>query len=146
MATLKEEDYKNLTILHRAMIAGSIMFFCIIIYLIQSGGRFNHNVDSIFFIIPAIAIPISILFGSKVYSTNINNATTRTFESYEDAVMNFRATNIIKWALVEGMTLVSIVFGFIDANPYIFAATLIGIFFLITSSVKREHFRNYKHK
>lgn len=144
MSQIKEADKKSINSLHLALTAGPMFLVAIFYYLMLSKEDFNYSTNSIYFIIAAVLILLSILIGTKIYNTNINNAAKREFESYTVAAANFRAANLVKWFFLESSILFSIVLAFLDNNPFIFFPVIAGIFYLFVSKTKEEHFNFYK--
>jgi len=140
---IKGEDLKASNILHLSLLAGLLMMTSITYYMLQSGSSMIYDYKSKFFIISAVLIFIGIFIGNKVYSTNVNAAEKKDFGSYGDAFRYFKIANIMKWAFIEAATLISIVLAFIDRNPMIYLPVVIGIFYLFSSKMKPEHFKNY---
>ena len=146
MAVLNAADRKSNNILYMAMCFGLLSITAAMYYLVSSGGEINYIYKSLFFSISAVFLLISILLSSKVYSTNINKARERTFDSYEDASANFRAVNVVRWAMVYGASIIALVLAFLESNLLGFVLPVIGLLFLYVSKINEEHFKNYKIK
>lgn len=144
MAVLNAEDKRRNNILHTSFCFGLLIITGVMYYLVSKGAEVNYIYNSLFFTIGAVMVLINILLSSKVYSTNINKASERTFDSYDDASANFRAANIVRWALINGASLVSLILAFLENNLLGFVPTLIGLLFLYASKMNEEHFKNYR--
>jgi len=144
MSKLKPEDLRSLKIFHTAMSFAPIFIMGIFLYMLQSDGDLKYSTGSVYFFIASFAVMLGILIGLKVYTTNINNASSRKFDSYDDAHLNFRTTNVLRWAIIEGNTLMSLTLGFIDKNMMVFIPAALGIVAILVSKLKEEHFDNYK--
>ena len=145
MQRLTEEDRKSNNILHMALCAGLLMMSGVIYYLISSGGvGINNSTNSTFFIIGSVVVLFGLLVSSKMYAANIKHASSKTFDSYEDASANFRSANVLRWALIEGPSLVAVVLAFLEGNLFLFFPAMVGVLFLFLSKMNEEHFGNYR--
>lgn len=145
MKNLTEVDKKNLDRLHLMLTLGLLLIAAAMYYLIQSSGLMSYNYTSFPFIISSILVLLGILFGTKIYQVNINNAPNRNFKNYEEAMLNFRAANVVRWCTLLGTSLFASTIACIYSNPMILIAVLVGLFYLFVSKANVEHFNNYKY-
>lgn len=146
MGKLTAEDKKSNTVLHGALCFGLIAVSAVMYYLVSGNGtEIKYDATSMFFIIGAVAVLLSLLLSSKTYTTNINNARNRQFENYEAASANFRAANVARWSMVQGASMICLVLAFLDSNVLGFFPTIIGIIYLLVSKLNEEHFAGYRY-
>ena len=146
MEGLTSADRKSNATLHSALCFGLIAMIGVMYYLIVSGsGEIKYDYKSTFFIISAVAVLICILLSSKVYTTNINKAKEKIFDSYQDASANFRAANLARWSFVMGASLISVNLAFMEQNVLGLIPSIIGLLFLYASKMDESHFRLYKY-
>lgn len=146
MGKLTAEDKRSNTVLHSALCFGLVAIAAVMYYLVSTGSsEMKYDPKSMFFIIGSVGVLLSLLISSKVYTTNINNAQNREFESYEAASANFRAANIARWSLVQGACMIALVLAFLDYNVLLFFPPVIGIVYLLVSKLNEEHFEGYRY-
>ena len=144
MAKITQEDKRTLGILHLALSGGVLIILVVIYYLISSGsGEIVNSYSTMYFRISAVLVLLGMLASTKIYQTNINHASSKSFDSYEHAFTSFRAVNIVRWAFIEGPTLIAIILGFLDKNIFGLVLGLVGLLFLYVAKPNEEHFAYY---
>ncbi len=146
MSRIKDRNRKPLNNLRRRALGGTMILTGIFFYLLQKEGNLIYDYKSVSFISASILVLAGIIAANKFYNTNINNALTRQFESYEKAIANFSISYLMRLVFVIVPTLVAIVMAANARNALLFFPALVGITFIFTSTLKEEHFSNYRYE
>jgi hypothetical protein len=135
METTKQssKDYfKAMHIMFFALLAGQVMFALIVLIFSQMGiiaGGFDNSVTNIFF-------AVNILFiGSCLYASNFvfqnKMKSIYAMAPLSSKLVEYRSASIIKWALLEGPSFLSIIFAFLTGNLiFLGLAVMVMIYFL----------------
>lgn len=145
MGRLTAEDRKSNNTLHMALTVGLMLITMVFYCLVNSTGNQVYETKTIFFILASVLSLICLMLSAKVYTTNIKAAASKQWKSYEEASANFRAANVARWSLIEGIGLMSVVLAYLEKNVLIFIPVLVSVLFLFVSKMNEEHFNNYKY-
>jgi hypothetical protein len=120
---------KSISIIHLALLAGQVIFG--IVAYAQSGKIYFgiHNMDSVFiYIVPLVAIG-GFMGGYLTFKKQL--ADIRNKKSLGEKVMAYQTALIIRYALLEGPSLLAIVTYMEDGNLFFLAiAGLLMLYFL----------------
>jgi len=132
----KKNGVKALTIIHKAMLLGQLIFGTICFYLVYTKAVSINPLDELDKVLQVIAIILSVagylignvLFKKKlIIAKNLNTGATEKFALYQ-------AASILQWALIEGPSLFSIICFFLT-NNYAFLALAAALVLLFTMMV-----------
>lgn len=121
-----KEQFKSIQILHMALMVGMILIFGILWF--QMPPVINMNpLDGLFSLILPFAMLAAIGGGTALYNNQKNS--TEASASLPQKLWNFRKSSLLRWSLIEGVSLVSIIiFYFVEPNISILFAFTLGLF------------------
>lgn len=131
----KLSAFRQLNIIHKALLAGQIIFAAVAAYLFYSGVEQPQmkEYDRIFQVI-AIAVAAAGFFAGTVIFKKMVSTAKDAAVSTKEKFARYRSACVLQWALLEGPCLFSIVFFYLTAN-YAFialAGVLIGLFIVLS--------------
>ena len=116
-----------LKILHRALLAGQLIFLAIILYVSYKRDGFPlEDYGQVFFWIVVIAGIAAFVFNRKQFSNIIATIKGHNF-SDEEKLSKYRASTIKVWAFLELVIMLSVIFYFLSGNFYILIITALLI-------------------
>ena len=125
---------KSLKILHLALLAGQVIFTLIAILLVY-GKAFQSDLTEISneLLIAAAAFGLILtLLGNTIYKKKIDRLRDTPINLYEK-LDTYRATSIMRWAMIEAPVLLSIIFFLLTGNQQILAVVVVLIIFFVTT-------------
>ena len=131
---------KSLRILHLALLAGQCMFLAMVVFVAtrNTTSPVSLQTDKILQVI-ALLVSFAAVFGSMTLFKKKLLKINDTAENITEKTTQYRAANILQWAMLEGASLFSVICFFLTGN-YSFAALAIAliVFFaiLIPSKIK----------
>lgn len=136
--TQQHQPFKTLQIIHGALIMGMVLFLVLTSSINENQAHTTIEPNDIPFLyialIAAIAAPIvsNFIFRKKIFEINNRASLTTKFKRYVSAC-------IVRYALVEGTTLLSIVVSYITGNilASVIAVALI-IYMIMIRPIKRK--------
>lgn len=135
-----KEGFRQLTLIHIALCSGLIFMFVTFWLLLSVEDASNETDDMIGYIIPLLvlgAVWVSMMFN------NIRKKQGRTLDSFEAKLNSYRITCIARWAIIEGATLIAVVFYFfVYPNQLLLVGFAIGLAALALFRPKIDEFAN----
>jgi len=107
-----KELYNSIKILPLALIAGLCMISGVMIFLRQ-GQEMNDNFGELFVIVIALIAATGFVLGSFIFRKRIADSMGKTMI---EKLVIYRQATIVRFALLEGPGLISIVFFFMTGN------------------------------
>lgn len=135
----KTNFLKSLTILHLAMFIGQALMLAAMFGFRDKSSLVEESELSIYRIVWGVLGILSVFAGSFVYRKRINTICTSINMSIEAKLALYRAANITRWALLEGIVLFSAIAFFITGyNPFFYVGlALLAMFFLLKPSISK---------
>jgi hypothetical protein len=139
MTTPQNDEIKNQLrvtyIIFFALMIGMLLFFAIVMVLIQDGVQVTDmNLNKIFtFVVPVFGLVI--MFISRTIYNQMINKFDRTVTLLQK-ISNYRTAKIISWAIIESACFFALVATMLTSN-YLYVAVfvfLLGYFFLMRPS------------
>lgn len=131
--------YKGLQIVFFSLLAGQILFLAVAIFLIKENifTTARHDLENIFLSVLVILALICMVSGSRIFKSRIQKL--GVVKSVPERFSEYRATSIVRWALLEGPCLFAIICFLLTSNYFfVLIAILILFFFGSTSPVKTK--------
>jgi uncharacterized protein YneF (UPF0154 family) len=124
-----KQYFTSLTVIHAALVLGQVLFGIISVYLTQSSQEVHDKTD----LLTIILIPVLICTGIIVGNFIADNKLTKIRKELpvKTKLQEYRTILIIKYALVEGPVLFSIVQFLITANYYFLLFAAAGIIYMV---------------
>jgi len=136
MEQVKGNYVKSLKVLHTALLAGQVIFLVIMLFfVVQQQSAIAASLDKTLQVAALLFSFGGILAGSRIFNSKLAQMNTAAEDTAHKAAQ-YRAANIVRWAMIEGPCLFVIICFFISGN-YSFAAlalALIVYFFLMGPS------------
>ncbi len=137
-------QFKIAIIIYGALIIGQLIFFGIALFIV--GKKVVESIqylDDIFqVLIPILGLLVMILVRS-IYNKNLSSVNSN--EDVNSKIVKYRGFKIFQWALVESVSILSII-GLIITSNYLYAVVflfMLGFFILIRPS-KEQFFNDFK--
>jgi hypothetical protein len=131
--------FKQLQILHLALVGGAVFMGCIIWFLMPNTGilattiNWFEGLPLISIIVMAVEIALSyfVWFSrqSKIPAT----------ASANEKWNHYQSSCVIRWACLQGATLITIVFAHLVQHPYIFGVSAVGLALLIIARPSKDY-------
>ena len=125
------------TVIHLALISGVTLFSVIAFALIENRElRWNDTDDIFFFIVPIAAIS-GIILGNILYKKGLESLVDKN--SLKEKLTGFQTVLIIKYALLEGPSLIGVVAFFSTGNLlYLLISGVLIIYFFLQRPSKEK--------
>ncbi|MEM6768358.1 MAG: hypothetical protein AAF655_25695 [Bacteroidota bacterium] len=136
------KEYLNyLQLIHAALIIGQLLFAGVAIFLISQGGPLSEDLTDIF----QLLAPILVLGGiaGSIFLPKTLLASAKESSDLSGKLQTYRSTSIIKFAILEAPSLVSLVAFLLTGNSFFLglAAIIVAVFFMnrpTTSTIINE--------
>ena len=126
----QQATFKQTQVLFYALLAGQLMI-CLVLLLISSKSHINPSLDMSFGdikqLLMILLVPAAIMGSHYLYSNKSREG--KQLKGFEEKLMHFRASSILRWALLEGVNLITLIFFFLTKNY--FFLLIFGFGFLI---------------
>lgn len=135
--------FRSISILHLAIVAGQAMFLLIALFLYsQKNAQFMQDSTFSEVYVYAIAgvVPVAYLIASMFYNKKLNAINTQN--SFEVNKQIFRKSLIICLAILEGATLINVIFFLVFGNIVNAIVALIGILIAYFYKPSKERLAN----
>lgn len=126
MSQSQKPYFTKLRIVHAAMLLGMIALFLIIRFVLLNNEIINNaSVTDLFLLyIPPIILAVAILAGWLHFKSRLKQSEEKILNL---KLMDYRAALIVRWAMLEGAVLFSLVMFLIYADRYFMGVALIGM-------------------
>lgn len=122
-------DPKNLQVIFFALLAAQLFFFVYALITLETA-VFRYKIDDFLFtLVPVLALAADIL-GNRIFTRQFSEL--NTLEDMQKTLQKLARIHLIRWMLVEGATLLLIVFTMITNNHFFSAFAAINIVYFIT--------------
>lgn len=130
---MQSGSYKGLKILFAALLAGQLLFAGLASVLIMTKGAMSKTSDLENTLLPVVVIValICAVFGMRMFKARTQNVND-VQQSLTQRFIEYRAANILRWALLEGPCMFAII-GFMLTGNYLFLL-ITGILLLLFMS------------
>ncbi len=149
MATKREvrdNNFKSINILYYALVAGQIMMAAVLYYMTTTGSgevEFSWEMSNPFHIIAPTLVLGSIVMGTFLYNSRLREGKSQT--GFLEKLQHYRATIIIRSALMEGANLICLIFFFLTQNYFFLFLFFIGLATFLMIRPSAQVFKdNYK--
>ncbi len=137
-------QFKTAIIIYGALIIGQLIFFAIALFIVgKNVVESVQYLDDIFqVLIPILGLLVMILVRS-IYNKNLSSVNSN--EDVNSKILKYRGFKIFQWALIESVSILSII-GLIITSNYLYAVVflfMLGFFILIRPS-KEQFFNDFK--
>lgn len=141
---MQQNQFKALGIIHKAMLAGQIMFATVSVFLVQSKAvtpQLNEY-DRTFQVIAILVAAAGFLIGTNLFKKQLRTARdsraspNKKFETY-------RKASITLWAMLEIPCLVCIMFFLLTANYAFMALVAVLIFLFVVFGPSKQKIMIY---
>lgn len=133
--------FRQLRLLHTALLVGQLIFAGLIFYLTYTMGAIRKGDDSLERILQVVAVLLSIaclVIGYKRYNGSLRALRSATSTPLEERIMKYRVATIQWWALLEMPALFSLVGYFITGNIAFLILALFHTMVFAMSMPKKE--------
>ncbi|MES1223579.1 MAG: hypothetical protein ABUT20_49240 [Bacteroidota bacterium] len=120
---------KSLKIIHTALLAGQCIFLAVMVFLVirKSMRPVDPSLDKILQVVALLVSFAAVFVSINIFKKKLQNINA-TAENATEKSTPYRAANIMKWAMIEGASLFSII-GFFLTGNYSFAA--LAVFLIV---------------
>ena len=137
MADISEikNQLKTINIINYSLMAGLLLFFVVVIFVIQSNEmNINEKLDKIFTIIVSVYGLIAMFVARLIFNLIISKYSIGT--NVEDNIIKYKSSKIVSWALLESGCVLALVATLFTSN-YLYVAVfifLLGYFYMLRPS------------
>lgn len=140
MAAINQpNDFKQIQILHGALMAGAMLMSIVIGGLLYSEGASADyaGLGSGFLLIAAVIMVLEISVSNVIWNNRQSNIPVTNVATEKWA--HYRSSSILRWALLEGGIILSVVLTYMEKNLAGFIITAIGLAFLYLARPSRDY-------
>lgn len=130
----KPSYIKALTVLHIALFGGQLMFTFIILVVLSIGKNYKPALatNSQLLLMVCIAVAALASFGGNAIYKKRLEALNQSADSASEKLEGYRGASIVRWAIMEFATLLSIILLFLTANYYILIVIAVLLFLFLS--------------
>lgn len=132
---VKTSSFNVIKLIFFGLLSGQVLFLGVAIYLNQSFSIIFNEDNVMIYILPCMAIA-SIFIGNFIFNQSITN--TKSKNTFQEKINGYLSASIIKFALVEGVSLLSIVNYLISGNFIFIIIAIFLIFYFFTLQPSKE--------
>jgi len=120
---------------------------CIVLVYLSTSAKPSPTLDMSFADIKQflviLLVPASIMISHYLYNNKIREG--KMLKDFEEKLMHFRASSILRWALLEGVNLINLVFFFLSKNYFFLLMFAFGFLFFLFARPSEDSFtEDYK--
>lgn len=145
----RKSEIKSLRVLYLALLTGQVLFVIISFVVVKFNDALpvNENFSRVLQIIALGVAAAAFFIGYNIFKKRIKGIHEAGYITMERKIEQYRAVSIMRWALMEGSTLFSII-GFIITSNYAFVilAALMLFFFAGLNPTKDKLVRDLQLK
>lgn len=136
----KESDIKALTILHKALLAGQVIFAAVCVFLAYAKmlPTTQEDLDRILQVMAVVLSAAGFIGGNSFFKKRVLEIRDMQTNAKEKLTM-YRAACIVQWALLEGPGIFTIICFFITGNyAFIALASVLMLLFAMLAPSKTK--------
>jgi hypothetical protein len=139
MLTTSRQYFRILTILHLSMCAGTILFLIVMAAMrfLGAAGEGDPALNHLLMPIAVVVVAVGCLGSHFLYKLRLKSVRNLTGLGAKLAV--YRSLMIVRWALLEGPALFTVVCYFLTGNQLLLAFAALPVLMLLVSRPSREH-------
>lgn len=133
-----KQAFTSLKIIYFGLLMGQIGFIIIFFFLVYSGNSGEmQELSNILLFVAFIIVASAVFVANKIFNMRMNQIDENN--SLESKLSEYRVSLIIKFGVLEGPSLLSIIFFFMTANELflIFSILILGFFFIYRPTVDK---------
>ncbi|PWT95955.1 MAG: hypothetical protein C5B52_16810 [Bacteroidetes bacterium] len=117
----RKSELKSLQVLYLALLTGQVLFLGISFVVVHYNDTMliSENFSRIFQVLALGVAAAAFFIGYNIFKKRVQGINEAGYITLERKIEQYRAVSIIRWALMEGSTLFSII-GFITTSNYAF--------------------------
>ncbi|MEM6966994.1 MAG: hypothetical protein AAF573_19690 [Bacteroidota bacterium] len=132
--------FRDLNILYLALLLGQLMIVATMIFILQGEEiGFSFDVSNVFHLVGVGVMMTNVTLANFLYSKRIEEA--RKQKGLASKFEHYRATMILRSALLEGAGLMCIVFFFLEKNYFFLILFLLGLAVFILVRPSKQFFK-----
>jgi magnesium-transporting ATPase (P-type) len=127
--------FTSLKIIYLGLVMGQIIFIAIFLFLVYSGNSGEmQDLSNILLFVAFVLVASAVFAANKIFNLKMSQIDENN--SLEYKLSEYRTSLIIKFGILEGPSLLSIVFFFMTANELflVFSILILGFFFIYRPS------------
>lgn len=135
----KASEFQQLQILHGALMAGATLVSIMLGFLLVRDGALADysKFTSGFLPIAAAIMFMEIAISFTIWNRRQSNIPVTNVAS--EKWLHYRSSCILRWALLEGGILISVILTFLERNPAGFCIPAVGLVFLFLARPSRDY-------
>lgn len=140
MAEMNQADnFKQLQILHGALMMGAIFISIVLGYLLTNEAAITDyaGLGSGFLAIAAAIMAVEVVISYLIWNKRQSNIPATNVATEKWA--HYRSSCILRWAMLEGGIFLSVVLTYLEQNLAGFVITAIGLAFLFLARPSRDY-------
>jgi len=133
--------FSTLILMHRAMLAGQVIFTSVILYLVYSKTMLptlDHQ-EKILQVVALLATAVALFAGTKLFKTKLELIKEDTAAGAKEKLLKYRSASLLQWGIIELPCLVCGVCLLLSGN-YAFLAlgVVVILYFAVLMPVKNK--------
>ncbi|MBI1225146.1 MAG: hypothetical protein GC192_07885 [Bacteroidetes bacterium] len=138
-STSSSNDFQQLQVLHGAMMMGAVLIAVFLGFMMTSDGAVADFAG----LMKGFLLIAMVLMAAEISASNLiwRSRQAKIPATNDPAVkwMHYRTSCIIRWALLEGGVLISVVLTFLEQNLAGFCIAAVGLVFLLMAKPSRDY-------
>ena len=138
-------SFKSTLIVYYALLMGEILMCLIFSYLTisESNPILDMSFGDIKQLLVLLLVPAAIMISHYLYSNKIREG--KKLNGFDEKLSHFRASNILRWSLLNGVNLINLIFFFLSQNYFFLLTFGFGLlFFLFARPSENGFIEDYK--
>lgn len=129
MASNFDDFFRGLRIVHLAIMAGVLLFMGVVYFVVGPKVTDESLYDTFRYLVPGLAI--AAIFTGRFISQKMTEGLHSNTE-LSQKLMTYRTASIVRWALIDGVALLSIVAYMLTGNTVMILVALACVAYLFT--------------
>jgi len=136
--------FKGINILYLALALGQILISIVLFYMsLENSPTLDMSFGDIKQLLVLLLVPAAIMISHYLYNNKITEG--KQLNGVDDKLAHYRASNILRWAILEGVNLINIIFFFLSNNYFFLILFVFGFAFFLLGKPSEEGFiEDYK--
>lgn len=138
-------NFRGTLIIYYALLIGQLLICIILSFLTisESNPTLDMSFGDIKQLLVLLLLPGAIMISHYLYSNKIREG--KRLSGYGEKVEHFRASSILRWALLEGVNLINLIFFFLSQNYFFLLTFAFGFLFFLFARPSEDGFtEDYK--
>lgn len=141
----QHNNFRGISIVYYALLIGQVLICFILFFLTtsESNPTLDMSFGDIKQLLVLLLVPAAIMISHYLYSKKIREG--KKLSGYGEKIMHFRESSVLRWALLEGVNLINLIFFFLSQNYFFLLTFGFGFLFFLFARPSEDGFiEDYK--